>query len=101
MLAWDNSRQERVVREINHKGGIISFLYEATFEAPSAPLIEKATKVTSTTFDLNWQPVEDADSYEIDVYRKVIGVVYATGYQAKNVGNVTSATVTGRRADKE
>ena len=101
MLSWDNSRQERVVREINHKSGIISFLYEATFEAPSAPLIEKATKVTSTTFDLNWQSVEDADSYEIDVYRKVIGVVYATGYQAKNVGNVTSATVTGLRADKE
>ncbi len=101
MLSWDNSRQEKVIREIKHAGRVVSFLYEENFEAPEAPSLEKANKFSSSSFTINWLKVDDADSYEIDVYRDLALGVFQRGYKALNVGNTSSFTVTDLKANTQ
>ena len=99
MLSWDGTRQERVVREISLNKGIISFLYESTFPDPLAPKLNKATNIGTKTVTINWEPVEGADAYEVDVYRKMTNIFYT--HKAVKVENGTSFSSTRLRADTE
>ena len=65
---------------------------------PAAPVATKATKEegeTSGEFTANWDAVQDATEYMLDVAtdRKFINIL--TGYNNKKVGNVTSFKVSG------
>lgn len=64
-----------------------------TLEAPVATL---ASFVSSTAFTANWQPVEDATHYELDVFN-IQDSVSLPGYENKIV-NGTSQEVTGTKS---
>lgn len=61
---------------------------------PIAPVVLEPTAVTSRTFAANWNPVEGATSYRLDVSTSSSFTTFVSGYQNLNVGNVTSRLVT-------
>ncbi len=68
---------------------------------------QAATDVTPVSFKANWDKLDDATSYVIDVYYQSANIgsavatkVYVDGYLARHVGNVTSFEVTGLDPEK-
>jgi Fibronectin type III domain len=66
---------------------------------PAAPTALKDTNETFSSFTANWTSVSGATSYRLDVSLTNTFVTYVTGYQDRNVGNVTSFPVTGLAAN--
>ena len=66
---------------------------------PPAPTALKDTNETFSSFTANWTSVSGATSYRLDVSTSNTFVTYVTGYQDRNVGNVTSQNVTGLAAN--
>src|SRR6478609_971390 len=67
----------------------------------SAPTASAATAITSCAFDANWSAVtgtSGATSYELDVSTSTTFASFVAGYNALNVGNVTTYSVTGLSA---
>ncbi|HYF69305.1 MAG TPA: T9SS type A sorting domain-containing protein, partial [Ohtaekwangia sp.] len=64
--------------------------------APEAPVANLASFVSATSFTANWQPVEDATHYELDVFN-IQDSVSLPGYENKIV-NGTSQDVTGTKS---
>jgi hypothetical protein len=62
---------------------------------PPAPKAGPATNITQTSFTANWSLVPFADSYRLDVALNPDFSGFVTGYQNRNVGNVTSFDVVG------
>jgi hypothetical protein len=63
--------------------------------APSAPITNPATFVTSHSFRANWRGVNGATGYTLDVATNNSFTNYVTGYHNLNVGNTLSHSVTG------
>ncbi len=61
---------------------------------PAAPVIAAATNVASYSFDANWSAVGNAASYRLDVATDSGFTAYVSGYQNRNVGDVTTFAVT-------
>ncbi len=61
----------------------------------SAPVATVATSVIQTGFTANWNASTGATGYRLDVSTNSAFSSYVTGYQNKDVGNVTSSAVTG------
>ncbi len=63
----------------------------------AAPVATAATNVSQSTFTANWNALDNATKYFLDVYSKENDseVRYVEGYRLKNVGNVTSFPVSG------
>lgn len=70
-------------------------LYAQWTANPTAPRATVATGVTETGFTANWNSVADATGYRLDVSTKNDFSAYVTGYQDKDVENVTNSAVTG------
>jgi hypothetical protein len=66
----------------------------------TAPLATAASNITKITFSANWSNSPGATGYYLDVATTVTFNKYVTGYKNKNIGNVTTATVTGLSAGK-
>ena len=64
------------------------------------PTATSATDVTSSSFTANWTAVSGATGYSLDVSTVSDFSRYIGGYRKLDVGNVTSRSVTGRRANK-
>ncbi len=62
---------------------------------PSAPTATAATGATGTGFAANWNVATGATGYRLDVSTETNFSSYVTGYQNKDVGNMTTASVTG------
>ena len=62
---------------------------------PPAPVATAATSVTQTGFQANWNAAAGADGYRLDVSTRSDFSSYVTGYQDRDVGNTTNASVTG------
>ena len=63
---------------------------------PPAPTALNATNVVVSSFTANWTNVNGATSYLLDVATtSTFTGTFVPGYQNKNVGNVTSASVAG------
>ncbi|MDR3265989.1 MAG: trypsin-like serine protease, partial [Tannerella sp.] len=56
-----------------------------------------ASDITSFSFTANWEALENANKYYLDVYQKQEGgaLEYLDGFERKDVGNTLSYTVTG------
>lgn len=67
---------------------------EVTF-IPRAPVPLAATDVENREFTANWEMVEGADTYLLDVATDENFSNTISGYQGADVGNVTSVTVSG------
>ena len=63
--------------------------------APPSPTATSATNVTTNSFQANWNSVSGAEGYRLDVSTESGFGTFVTGYDDKNVGNVTSYTVSG------
>ncbi len=61
----------------------------------SAPTSTSATNVTQTSFTANWVSVNGATGYYLDVATDNGFTNYVSGFNSKNVFNVTSYSVTG------
>ncbi|MCC5941277.1 MAG: fibronectin type III domain-containing protein [Balneolaceae bacterium] len=59
------------------------------------PVALDATNRTAVSFRANWEAVDDANNYRIDVSRSEDFEDYISGYQSRNVGGGTGFTVTG------
>jgi phosphodiesterase/alkaline phosphatase D-like protein len=65
---------------------------------PPAPTASAATNVTNSGFTAHWSSVTGATSYLLDVSTSSTFSSFVTGFQSRNVGNVTSFSVTGLTA---
>ena len=65
---------------------------------PTAPNAQNATDVTVSSFTANWNNVNGAIDYRLDVSTNNNFTTYVPGYQDLDVGNVTSFPVTGLSA---
>jgi len=63
-----------------------------------APNATSATNVTSSSFDANWDAVSGANGYYLDVATDSGFNNFVSGYNNRNVGNVTTYSVTGLSA---
>nr|WP_294932847.1 LamG-like jellyroll fold domain-containing protein [uncultured Flavobacterium sp.] len=59
------------------------------------PVATAAATLSCTSFTANWNAVDGANTYYLDVSTDAAFASFVTGYSALNVGNVTSAAVTG------
>jgi hypothetical protein len=65
-----------------------------------APTATSATDVTNSSFTANWTAVSGATGYSLDVSTMSDFSRYIGGYRKRDVGNVTSWSVTALRAKK-
>ncbi len=70
----------------------------ATVTPPLAPVASSATDVGSDAFTANWGGSSGASGYQLDVATDSGFTNFLSGYQAKDVGNVVSASVSGLSA---
>ena len=63
-----------------------------------APVASSATNIAGTTFKANWGTVSGATNYYLDVATDNSFTNFVTGFNNKNVGNVTSYVVNGLSA---
>lgn len=59
----------------------------------TSPVANSATDITTTGFTANWNSSTDATSYKIDVSTSSDFLTLLTNYNNKDVGNVTTASV--------
>jgi hypothetical protein len=62
---------------------------------PPAPTAISASGVATSVFTANWASVSVATSYRLDVSTSNAFTTFVTGYQDRDVGNVTSWQMTG------
>ena len=62
------------------------------------PAISSASAIGANTFTANWSSVSDASGYYLDVATNESFTSFVTGYNNADMGNVTSATLTGLTA---
>ena len=73
--------------------------FEAVFASPpSAPIATEETFSILTGFSANWNASSGANGYKLDVSTKSDFSSYVTNYEDKDVGNVTTSSVTGLSA---
>jgi len=65
----------------------------------AAPVAIDATEVTAVAFSANWNEVDEATFYFLDVSTSDDFSSFVTGYENLNVGNVTTKSVTGLTDD--
>jgi len=66
-----------------------------TLTATSSPVAAAATAISFSGFTANWNSVTGATGYYLDVATNDSFTNFVTDYENKDVGNVTSKTVTG------
>jgi phosphodiesterase/alkaline phosphatase D-like protein len=69
--------------------------YEGAASGPSAPTAGAASSVTSSSFTANWSASSGATGYRLDVSTSIGFGTFVTGYGNKDIGNATSAPVSG------
>jgi hypothetical protein len=69
-----------------------------TLASPSTPTAIAGSDAACTSFSANWNAASHATSYLLDVSTNVNFNTFVTGYNGKDVGNVTSYSVTGLTA---
>jgi parallel beta-helix repeat protein len=65
---------------------------------PSAPTANNATGIMQTSFTTSWSSSSTATGYKIDVAINNTFTTFVSGYNNRDVGNVTSTTITGLSA---
>ncbi|MEN8202365.1 MAG: YDG domain-containing protein [Bacteroidota bacterium] len=70
-------------------------LYGYELLAPSAPVAEPATNISSTGFTANWNERTRTEGYTITLARDIDFFDRVSGYNNIDVGNVTSLEITG------
>ena len=64
-----NNEETKDSREVSAKTAVLLF-------KDRVPVVNEATGITTTSFTANWEPVQDADNYEITVIRREYQIAY-------------------------
>lgn len=64
-LSWDGTPTEKGVTNITDNNGVISFSFMK--DRLKRPVAEEASDITSSSFVANWQEVEEAESYRLNL----------------------------------
>ncbi len=85
------------VRSVNTQQSLTSGNSNAMEAVTSSvpPVARQASNITSSTFTANWEAVNGANEYILDVSSFSNFSGYVNGFEARNVGNNTSFNVTG------
>ena len=67
--------------------------------SPAAPAASAATSISTTGFTANWSASNGATKYYLDVATDNTFSTFVTGYQNKDVGNVTTYALSGLTAN--
>lgn len=86
------------VRAVNGFGTSPDSNVITSLTVPAAPVATAASSVTTTTFAANWNSSTGASSYRLDVATDAGFTSFVSGFNDLNVGNVTTASVTGLTA---
>lgn len=78
---------------LNQTSGNSNTLELTTSSLP--PGVDPATNITSSSFTANWDAVQGADQYYIDVSTQSNFSTFVTGFNNRNAGNSTSLAVSG------
>ena len=92
-LRVDISPSKRSVSAFSIYGVEIDGFSQTTIFEP--PLVLAASSIQSNSFTANWDGVCEADKYYLDVSEDANFSTYVSGYESKNIGNLTSNNVTG------
>lgn len=65
-LSWDGTPTEKGITNIRNENGIISFSFMK--DRLKRPVAEEASEITSSSFVANWQEVDQAESYRLNLY---------------------------------
>jgi hypothetical protein len=65
---------------------------------PSSPIANPAKNILQTSFTANWSSAATATGYRLDVATDIGFTSYLSGYNDKDVGNVTSTNLVGLNA---
>jgi len=76
----------------------ISFTAPKLSSRPLAPSASPATNILQTGFDANWNSSATATGYGLDVSANIGFTTFVTGYNNKDIGNVTTSHVSGLSA---
>jgi hypothetical protein len=76
-----------------------NWIDQRTSSPPSNPVILGATNRTTNGFTANWQASALANGYYLDVSTDPTFATFVTGFQVRDVGNVTSFVVVGLSDD--
>lgn len=91
------------VRAYNSDGGVSGYSnvisFTTTPNPPGTPIVSAATSITQNVFSANWGSVSNADGYYLDVSTSTDFPSFVTGFNGKDVGNVTAYQVTGLTAN--
>jgi hypothetical protein len=71
---------------------------DGTATTPAAPVVVSASAISTFGFTANWAASSGATKYFLDVATDSGFTSFVTGYQNKDVGNVTSSAVTSLNA---
>jgi hypothetical protein len=72
------------------------------FVLEGKPVAIDADEITPVGFTANWNHLENAKKYFLDVYQKLDGdSIYLDGFRTKEIGNDTSYTITGLEHETE
>ncbi len=91
-----NSHYYYRIRAYNSGGGISN--NSNTINALTstiAPVADLASAITTAGFSSNWNPVSGAASYRLDVSTNINFTTFVSGWNNKDVGNVTTYQVSG------
>ncbi|MDQ7815668.1 MAG: fibronectin type III domain-containing protein [Melioribacteraceae bacterium] len=83
------------VRAYNDYGTGSSSSYITTLTAPAAPVSDAASGIATTEFSANWQTSAGATGYFLDLSTASNFSTFISGFNGKDVGNVTSYLVSG------
>ena len=88
------------VRAVNTSGTSVNSDEVQQFTIPATPVLTAATSVEQFAFTANWNLVTGATNYFIDVSLVNDFSTFLTGYQNKQMTNVSSEVITGLDAGK-
>lgn len=101
MKSWSGHRQELPITDITESNGIIKFNVAGGIELPLAVTADEATDVTPVSFKASWTRVDNADTYYISVYTKLVNgsgresKKFVDGYDMRDTEGATDIIVTG------
>lgn len=96
-LSWSGSNTSMPITNIteDNTNKTISFTAPVIPDPPSAPSANPATNILQTSFYTNWDTPASAAGYRLDVATDIGFTTFVTGYNDKDIGNVTTSRVTG------
>lgn len=107
MLPWTGRSVGLPVSEITEReDGVVTFKVAGGRPDVKVPVAHEATDITPGGFKASWEPSDEPGcSYALSVYRRtgsgVRGMVFAPGYDRRDVGQTTEYVVDGLEYDTE